>query len=144
MQAQHLRNKQFYDKNNTAVQFCIGNRVWLYTPVVSKGKTKKFTSFWKGPYTIVDKPGKVDYKIQLIGGTQTIIVPWNRLKLCYKPPQTINAGASQSPFPSDTLPTHSPDSAIGGYATLDFAVPDSLRPARNRRPPSRLNDYIRY
>ena len=146
LRAQHLWNKQIYDKDNTAVQFCVGDRVWLYTPVVSKGKTKKFTSFWKGPYTIVDKPGKVDYKIQLIGGTQTIIVHRNRLKLCYTPPQPTNAGSSKSPFPSDshdTLPTPSPDLAIGGYTTLDLAVPDS-RPARNRRPPSRFNDYIRY
>ena len=29
LQAQHLRNKQFYDKDNTAVQFCIDDRVWL-------------------------------------------------------------------------------------------------------------------
>ena len=145
LRAQHLRNKQIY-KNNTAVQFCVGDRVWLYTPVVSKGKTKKFTLFWKGPYTIVDKPGEADYKIQLIGGTQTIIVHRNRLELCYTPPQPTNAGSSKSPFPSDshdTLPTPSPDLAIGGYTTLDLAVPDS-RPARNHRPPSRFNDYIRY
>ena len=42
-----------------------------------------------------------------------------------------------------TLPTPSLDLAIGDYTTLDLAVPDS-RPARNCRPPSRFNDYIRY
>ena len=35
---------------------------------------QKFTSFWKGPYTIVDKIGEVNYKIQLIGDTQAFVV----------------------------------------------------------------------
>ena len=146
LRAQHLRNKQLYDKDNTAVQFCVGDRVWLYTPVVSKGKTKKFTSFWKGPYTIVDKPGEINYKIQLIGGTQTFVVHRNRLKLCYTPPPTSNAEFSQPSLPSDsqsTLPTYCPDSGIGGYTNLDFTQPDT-RPARIRRPPHRFNDYIRH
>ena len=61
LQAQHLRNKKLHDKDNIVVQFCVGDRVWLYTPVVLKGNTKKFTSFWKGFYTIVDKTGEVNY-----------------------------------------------------------------------------------
>ena len=143
LRAQHLRNKQLYDKDNTAVQFCVGDRVWLYTSVVSKGKTKKFTSFWKGPYTIVDKPGEINYKIQFIGGTQTFVVHRNRLKLCYTPPPISNAEFSQPPLPSDsqsTLLTYCPDSGIGGYTNLDFTQPDT-RPARIRRPPHRFNDY---
>ena len=100
LQTHHLRNKKLHDKDKTAVQFCVGDRVWLYTPVVSKGNTKKFTSFWKGPYTIVDKTGEVNYKIQLIGGTQTFVVHRNRLKLCYTPPPNCNTGLSQQLLPA--------------------------------------------
>ena len=71
--AQHLHNKKLHDKDTTAVPFSAGDRVWLYIPVVSKGKTKKFTAFWKGPYTIVDKMGEINYKIQLIGSTHTLL-----------------------------------------------------------------------
>ena len=41
LQAQHLHNKKLHDKDTTAVPFCVGDRVWLYTPVVPKGKTNK-------------------------------------------------------------------------------------------------------
>ena len=86
LQAQHLRQKRFHDSHGFGEPFQVGDRVWLYTPVVPKSNTKKFTSFWKGPYTVVDKPGDVTYKIQLIGGTQTFVVHRNQLKPCHTPP----------------------------------------------------------
>ena len=67
-------------------EFYVGDRVWLYTPVVPKGRTKKFASFWKGPYTILDKAGPVNYKMQLIGGAQQSVVYRSQLKHCYTPP----------------------------------------------------------
>ena len=139
LQAQHLRNKTLHDKHTTTVQFCIGDRVWLYTPVVLKGNTKKFSCFWKGPYTIIDKTGDVNYKIQLIGGTQTFIVHQNRLKPCYTPP---SLPSTETKWSGDTLPTYTPISGIGGYTALDSTNYHS-RPARNRRPPARYNDYLR-
>ena len=80
---QHLCQKRIHDHNGLGEPFQVGDRVWLYTPVVSRGNTKKFKSFWKGPSTVVDKPGDVSYKIQLIGGTQTFVVHRNRLKPCH-------------------------------------------------------------
>ena len=72
-------------------EFQAGDRVWLHNPTIPKGNMKKFTSMWKGPYTVIDKPGTVNYKIQLIGGTQTFVVHRNRLKICYMPPpQNVN------------------------------------------------------
>ena len=53
LQAQHLRQKRFHDSHGFGEPFQVGDREWLYTPVVPKGNTKKFTSFWKGPYTVV-------------------------------------------------------------------------------------------
>ena len=137
LRVQHLHNKKLHDKHHTAEQLCIGDRVWLYTPVVPKGNTKKFTSCWKGPYTIIDKPGEVTYKIQLIGGTQTFVVHRNRLKICYTPPSAQDATTSH------TLPTYSPVSGAGGYTTLD-STHTYPRPSRNRRPPARYNDYFRH
>ena len=39
------------------------------------------------PYSIVDKIGKVNYRIHLIGGSLNFNVHYNRLKLCYRPPK---------------------------------------------------------
>ena len=73
LQAQHMWQKRMHDSNGSSEQFQVGDRsrVLLYTPGVSQGHTRKFASFWKGPYTVIDKPGEVTYKVQLIGGTQT-------------------------------------------------------------------------
>ena len=79
----HVHQKQVHDSKGTAAELQVGNVVWLYTPVVCKGNTNKF-SFWKGPYTIVDKVGPVNYKLQLVGGTRSlVVVHQNRIKLCY-------------------------------------------------------------
>ena len=74
LHAQHLHQKRIHDYHGLAEPFQVGERVWLYTPVVLKCNTKKLTSFWKGPYTVIDKPSNVTYKIQLIGATQTFVV----------------------------------------------------------------------
>ena len=50
----HLHQKAVHDSKGTAVALQIGDIVWLYDPVlvVRQGNTKKFTSFWHGPYTL--------------------------------------------------------------------------------------------
>ena len=74
-QAQHMQQKCMYDSNGSSEPFQVGDRVWLYTPVVKHGHTRKSALFWKGPYTVIDKPSEVTYKVQLIGGTQTSTRP---------------------------------------------------------------------
>ena len=152
LQSQHQRHKHMHDSHGLAECFEVGDRVWLYTPVVPKGRTKKFASFWKGPYTIIDKPGEVNYKIQLIGGTQALTVHRNRLKPCYSPPQLQagNTAAQPSTSCSDQrfLPTYSDVSGgcmsqVAGYTTSDVEQPHT-RPPRTRRPPARYDDYLRH
>lgn len=143
LQAQHLRHKRTHDSHGLAECFQVGDRVWLYTPTVSTGCTKKFAFFWKGPYTIIDKPGEVNYKIQLIGGTQTLVVHRNRLKPCYSPPQ-LQARTTDQQF----LPTYSDVegdhvSPVAGYTSSDVEQPYT-RSTRNRRPPARYDDYLRH
>ena len=47
-------------------QFQIGDIVWLYTPAVKSGLSRKLSSFWRGPYTVIDKISTVNYRVQLI------------------------------------------------------------------------------
>lgn len=63
LRAQHLRQQQAHDNHSVAETFHVGDRVWLYTPVVSPGRTRKFSSLWKRSYTILDKSGAVNYKV---------------------------------------------------------------------------------
>lgn len=41
----------------------------MIVPAVKQGRTKKLSSLWRGPYTILDKTSPVNYCIQLIGSS---------------------------------------------------------------------------
>ena len=58
-------------------EFQCGDRVWLYVPVVKRGQSKKLTSFWRGPYMVIDKTSAVNYHIQLIGTSRSLVVHYN-------------------------------------------------------------------
>ncbi|CAB0016930.1 unnamed protein product [Nesidiocoris tenuis] len=47
------RAKDRHDRSRNAPSFAVRDMVYLYTPAVKKGKTKKFNKFWAGPYKIV-------------------------------------------------------------------------------------------
>ena len=120
----HRQNKDYYDRQKPFVPFQVGDQVWLFTPVVRCGKTKKFTSQWRGPYTVLDRVSKVNYRIKLVGSAaQPKVVHHNRLKLCYGTPQQIVAPNQQLPSNTETRPLYSDivqrpvHSAAGGYTT---------------------------
>ena len=64
--------------------------IWSPVPTLS---FKLHGASFTGGCTVVDKPGDVTYKIQLIGGTQTFVVHKNRLKPCHTPAFDVNRKA---------------------------------------------------
>ena len=62
----------------------------MYIPAVKTGLSRKLSSLWRGPYTILDKVTAVNYKIQLISGTKCQTVHSNRLKLYNGHPEPIS------------------------------------------------------
>ena len=104
----HKQNKERYDKQKPFVPFQVGDQVWLFIPVVQRGKTRKFTSQWRGPYTVLDNVSNVNYRIKLVGSSaQPKVVHHNRLKLCYGTPQQIAAPAPQLPSNTQARPLYS-------------------------------------
>ena len=88
LDAAHGRSKKRYDKGVSGEKFAVGDQVWLYVPAVKQGRTKKLASFWQGPYTVIDRMNAaLDYRIQLVGSTKTLVVHRNRLKRCYGLPK---------------------------------------------------------
>ena len=81
----------------------VGDQVWLHVPVVKPGRTKKFTSQWRGPYTVMDRVNTSNYHIRLIGSpAKDSVVHHNQLKLCHGTPQEITVPSSTS-SPADRL-----------------------------------------
>ena len=120
LHAAHQRQKQAHDRKSSGEKLRVGDRVWLYNPAIKQGRTKKFANLWRGPYTIVDKTGPVNYRIQLIGGSQTLIVHYNRIKLCYGPP-TINRPPKQV-----QVPVRSPDTSESAGDTTPATPPAAV------------------
>ena len=146
--------------------------MWLYISAVKPGRTRKLSSLWRGPYTIIDRVGDLDYHIQLIGSSKTLIVHRNRLKLCYGEPayvrhQKRNTQQKEPVTQNNQLPPAKPTYADvvsnrlatvpGGYTSLSDELPrarpdpqpvqqeqaiGTTRSQRNRQPPSRYGQWI--
>ena len=116
LQQAHQRQKQVADSSSVREAFPVGDRVWLYVPRVKQGQSKKFTSLWRGPYTVISKTSPINYRIQLIGGNQKTTVHRNRLKLCHTDP-TLPLVQKRA---NDTQSTSSINRRNdGGYVILD-------------------------
>ena len=95
----------------------------LFTPVVKPGTTKKFTSQWRGPYTVLDRVNRVNYRIKLVGSSaKPQVIHHNRLKLCYGTPQQTTTSMQHQSSTVQTQPLYAdvvrrPASSVGGYTS---------------------------
>jgi hypothetical protein len=58
------RMKTRYDKLANSAGYQEGDRVWLYRPTRTKGKSPKIQSSWEGPYKVVTRINDVVYRIE--------------------------------------------------------------------------------
>ncbi|KAJ8912333.1 hypothetical protein NQ315_005938 [Exocentrus adspersus] len=63
----------------------IGEKVWLYNPKRTKGKSPKLQKSWEGPYTVVTRLNDVVYRIQKNPQAKMKIVHIDRLTLYQEP-----------------------------------------------------------
>ena len=71
--------------------FSPGDLVWLHSPAVSRGRSRKLHHPWKGPLKVVERLGESNYKIKsLQGRKKTQIVHFDRLKPCVALPLRID------------------------------------------------------
>jgi len=77
----HQRNKRFYDRKAKARQFEENDLVYLYSPAMKAGLTRKFKKFWSGSYQVIRKISELNYEI-VSQDNRKQIVHINRLKRC--------------------------------------------------------------
>jgi hypothetical protein len=82
----HDTAKWYYDRQTKLEQFKKGDFVYIHDPIHKRGKAKKFSYQYRGPFEIEQKVSPLIYKVQLADGTFTI-VHVNRLKRVCK--QTV-------------------------------------------------------
>ena len=70
----------YVNKKSKERQFAVGDRCLVHFPNVKPGQNQKFTSRWKGVYTVVAVVGPVNVKLRLTPTSKPILVHVNRVK----------------------------------------------------------------
>ena len=81
MQREYSRRKEVYDRKIEGEPYHVGDQVWLYSPAVPRGHSRKFHKPWMGPFKIVKVMNEMVYRIQYVNQPRKlIVVHFNRLK----------------------------------------------------------------
>ena len=76
--SEHKRQKAIFDEKIHGKPFDLGDNVWLHSPAIPRGQSKKLYRPWKGPFKVVERFGESVYKIKGPKGYQC--VHFDRLK----------------------------------------------------------------
>jgi len=101
----------------------VNDLVWLYTPVVKPGESKKFTAFWHGPYKVITISSPVNCIISDIPHTKDQLVHITRLKVYRHDDQPEG-------FPQDLR--------LDENLPLDDDQPSTPETNQNAKPPSTI------
>uniref|UniRef100_A0A146M1A3 RNA-directed DNA polymerase n=2 Tax=Lygus hesperus TaxID=30085 RepID=A0A146M1A3_LYGHE len=122
-----------YDKKATETTYRVGDRVYLYNPAVKRGRVRKFTKPWQGPYRVVGVPSPLNVVLQIRGKQKRVHV--NRVKLAtprhprlLRSQSSITRNASTAPA-IESATASSPPLATPIRTTLEEAAePEDLSP----------------
>ena len=78
----HDTAKRYYDRQTKLEKFKKGEFVYVHDPTYKRGKAKKFSYQYKGPFEVIERVSPLVYKVKLLDGTFTV-VHINRLKRAY-------------------------------------------------------------
>ena len=162
LSAAHLLQKAHYDRKVHGKPFAPCDLVWLFSPEVPRGQSKKLHHPWSGPHRVIAKLGDSDYRVKkLTGRKKTQVVHFNRLKRC--DPETRFDGCSPNHPGTPDNPPSGPDIFGQDMEPLDNdpadvpvapppappppapapAIPPAPRyPARHHHRPDWCGDYL--
>ena len=100
----HARQREFYDRRVHGKPFEVEDRVWLHSPVVPRGQSKKLHHPWIGPWHIIKRLSDAVYRIRSLKNCRKrLVVHFDRLKLC---PPEMRLNADRQPSPTEPIPAH--------------------------------------
>ena len=145
--AVHERRKAYYDRQVHGEPFQKDEFVWLHSPVVPRGQSKKLHHPWTGPYRVMEKLSDSDYKVKHVkGGRPHVVVHFDRLKLCRRATcsnevdqDDSNQGKSIAETQQDPV---SHDIFGKDLELVEEDPPEHCYPRRNRHAPDRFAPTI--
>ena len=134
MSQHHVYQKELNDWMVHGQPFSTGDWVWLYSPVVGKGGSRKLHCPWKGPYTVIKKISDViTYRIRnLQVRKDRQVVHFNRLKPCPKDIRLENQRPTTKTAPP-TQPPAIPSASDIELVEEDDAVFSTVHPTETQR-----------
>ena len=130
MKAELKREKEFYDEKVHGKPFEVDDLVWLHSPVVGKGKSKKFHCSWQGPYRVIKKLSDSTYRIKQFPRGKRTVVHFDRLKHYL---QSLPASSKKQTAPR-SQPSQQRPPRIGHQ--LELIEEDDLTPLTPALPPA--------
>ena len=79
-EAEQGRQKTYYDRGVYGPKYKVGDLVLVFFPTVKVGQTKKFTSFYHGPYRIIEIINDLNFNLHHLENNKVIKVHYDRLK----------------------------------------------------------------
>ena len=80
MDVEQERQKSYYDRSKYGPSYKVGEVVLVFNPTVKKGETRKLTSFYRGPYIIVEIINDLNLKVEDKKTRKAIKVHYDRVK----------------------------------------------------------------
>ncbi len=80
MEVEQDRQKTYYDKGVYGPIYQVGDKVLVFNPTVKVGNTKKFTSFYHGPCTIIEVINDVNFRLREDATGKNMRIHYDRLK----------------------------------------------------------------
>ena len=140
----HRCQKECYDKRIHGKPFKEGDLVWLHSPVVLRGQSRKLHHSWTGPFKIVEQISESNYKIRNVQRKKKLqVVHFDRLKLC-TPGTRFSSDVTETVESSDRTTENSNDYSAPDIFGQDMELvesgpgpPVSHYPRRDRNAPDR-------
>ena len=118
LQTKHLKEEELYNRKVHGPPLQEGEKVWLFTPAVPRGDSRKLHRPWTGPYKVLKKLSEVNYRIQHLQNYKKRVVHFDRLK-----PYSSQASAGNTPRRNTTtnIPPVEPN-GLTAHATDGFQL----------------------
>ena len=134
------RQKRYHDAKVNWQTFKKADKVYVFFPQRKAGHSPKFTSFWRGPYTVVDKKSDLLYEVDCGPRGKNQVIHVDRLRL--QKPQLLAGEVDDGMVKGED---HDIDDSNESELEEDVYTPESLcENKRTRKPPVWLQDYVRY
>ena len=146
VEGEMMRQKSLHDRKLSWQTFKAGDQVYVYFPRTLPGRSPKFTSFWRGPYTVVEKCSEVTYKVRCGQRDQVQVIHVDRMR--QKKDQSLRNESSGDADPCSQLSSDSAEDQTGSENVSGSSLVEEdqdTRPTnsgRTRRPPLWMSDYV--